>query len=85
MDSGRRCTADKYSAQTWKYGSKTWSVVAAMQCRKRWVTLDSNVDRVTTKWIPGEDAQLASAVEKHGKNWAVVAALLRGRTNDQCR
>jgi myb proto-oncogene protein len=80
------------------YG-EDWGEVAAMipgrtnlQCRARWL---SSFDPVTTddgteggnkgKWTPEEDANLTEAVEKLGKNWVAVAALIPGRTNKKCR
>jgi hypothetical protein len=37
------------------------------------------------KWSPKEDALLNEAVQKHGRKWVSVAALVPGRTNPQCR
>jgi hypothetical protein len=37
------------------------------------------------KWSPTEDALLNEAVQKHGKKWVRVAAMVPGRTNPQCR
>jgi hypothetical protein len=37
------------------------------------------------KWSPKEDALLTEAVQKYGKKWVPVAALVPGRTNPQCR
>jgi hypothetical protein len=37
-------------------------------------------------WKGEEDAKLIEAVEKHGKDcWVTVAAMVPGRTNEQCR
>jgi S-ribosylhomocysteine lyase LuxS involved in autoinducer biosynthesis len=74
-----------------KHGKK-WTPIAAMvpgrtsrQCRQRWtLTLDpANVKK--GQWTPEEDAKLTVAVKKHGKNWAAAAAMVPGRTNQQCR
>jgi hypothetical protein len=74
-----------------------WVQVAAMvpdrtniQCRYRWDTyLDPTIDRTTAynkgKWTVEEDAKLTDVVKKHGgNNWIAVAALVLGRTNQQC-
>jgi hypothetical protein len=45
----------------------------------------SNDGRNAGKWKPEEDAKLTKAVEKYGKEWGAVAAMVPGRTNDQCR
>jgi hypothetical protein len=37
------------------------------------------------KWAPKEDALLTEAVQKYGKKWVPIAALVPGRTNPQCR
>jgi hypothetical protein len=37
------------------------------------------------KWTPKEDALLTAAVQKHGRKWVPIAALVPGRTNPQCR
>jgi hypothetical protein len=74
-----------------KHG-KNWVAIAALlrgrtndQCRCRWRDLDPTIERVSTEWTAKEDAKLTSAAKKHGNNWIAVAALLRGRTNRQCR
>jgi hypothetical protein len=36
-------------------------------------------------WKAEEDAKLIEAVNKHGKKWVAVAAMVPGRTNQQCR
>jgi hypothetical protein len=73
-----------------KHG-KDWVAVAVMvpgrsnnQCRHRWMdTLDPS-NRRKGKWKPKEDGKLAEAVRKHGKDWVAVAAMVPGRTNNQC-
>jgi myb proto-oncogene protein len=76
-----------------KHG-KEWVTVVAMvpgrtirQCRQRWTnTLDpANGKNTAGKWTPEEDAMLTEAVEKHGKEWVPVAAMVTGRTNVMCR
>jgi hypothetical protein len=75
-----------------KYGNK-WVAVAAMvsgrtneQCRNRWVqTLDPANGITRGNWKPEEDAKLTEAVEKHGKEWGSVAAMVPGRKSQQCR
>jgi hypothetical protein len=42
-------------------------------------------DNFKGKWTPEEDALLAKAVQKHGKRWVPIAAMVPGRTNPQCR
>jgi hypothetical protein len=55
---------------------------------------NAGATRVIDPWTPEEDAKLTSAVantskKKYGKeyktNWAAVAALVPGRTKDQCK
>jgi hypothetical protein len=36
-------------------------------------------------WKGEEDAKLSKAVKNHGKDWVAVAAMVPGKTNDQCR
>jgi hypothetical protein len=71
---------------------KDWVAVAALvsgrtnvQCRQRWAAnLDPNTTRKMGKWTAEEDAKLLEGVQKHGKEWVAVAALVSGRTNVQC-
>jgi hypothetical protein len=61
-----------------------------MQCYKRWNNkLDPSIDCAngrTGLWEKDEDIKLKGAVQKHGrKNWAVIAALVPGRTRMQCQ
>jgi hypothetical protein len=68
-----------------------WVRVAALvpgrtnfHCRHRWLdSLDPDIGK--GKWTPEEDAPLTEAVRKHGNNWAEVAAMVPGRTKNQCR
>jgi hypothetical protein len=36
------------------------------------------------RWKGEEDGKLTEAVKKHGNDWVAVAAMVPGRTNDQC-
>jgi myb proto-oncogene protein len=51
--------------------------------------LDPRIDRTSTckaKWKEDEDIKLKAAVQNHGdKNWVAIAALVSGRTKEQCR
>jgi uncharacterized FlgJ-related protein len=74
-----------------RYG-KDWVAVSKLvlgrkneQCRRRWVDTLNNSNGKREKWTPAEDAKLTEAVKKHGNNWVVVAKMVPGRTNDQCR
>jgi hypothetical protein len=69
-----------------------WVVVAVMvpgrtnrQCSKRWTQTLDRANENKGNWIPEENAKLTKAVKKHGKNWVAVAAMVSGRTRDQCR
>jgi hypothetical protein len=75
----------------WKHGNN-WAEVAVMvpgrtknQCRRGWVdSLDPDIN--TGKWTVVEDATLIGTVTINGvNNWAAVAALVLGRTNNCCR
>jgi hypothetical protein len=80
------------------HGGKDWAGIAALvpgrtrlQCKNRWhFALDPSIDRTppgrTVKWTEDEDMKLKDAVHTHGgKNWAAIAALVPGRTTEQCR
>jgi hypothetical protein len=78
------------------YGSKNWVAVAALvpsrmksQCRHRWRNaLNPSIDRSNVrsgKWTEDEDLKLMNAVQTHGgQDWAAIAALVPGRTKNQC-
>jgi hypothetical protein len=78
-------------------GCKDWFAIASkvpsrtrVQCRNRWHdALVSNIDPTTAlagKWEEDEDKMLKEAVRTHGgKNWAKIAALVLGRTKNQCK
>jgi hypothetical protein len=84
----------KRAVQT--HGGKNWYKIAKLvpgraqrQCRSRWHNvLNVNVDRMpgrTGTWTAVEVNKLKCAVQTHGdKNWGEVAALVPGRTRDQC-
>jgi hypothetical protein len=79
------------------HGDKNWEKIATQipgrtkaQCRCRWCdNLVSNIEPTTAptcKWPPDEDRKLADVVRAHGgKNWRAIAALMPGRTVNQCR
>jgi hypothetical protein len=75
-----------------KHGNN-WLAVAALvpgrmnkDCRSRWAdNKDPSNKRKMGKWTAAEDVQLIEGVQKHGKVWVTVAALVSGRTNLQCR
>jgi hypothetical protein len=84
----------KNAVQT--HGGKNWAAIAALvpgrtksQCHNRWHNaLDPRFDRAngrTGTWTEDEDIKLKNAVQTHGgKNWAAIAALVPGRTKNQC-
>jgi hypothetical protein len=46
---------------------------------------DETTARVGKRWTKAEDSTLKDAIKKHnGKNWAAIAALVPGRTKQQC-
>jgi hypothetical protein len=46
---------------------------------------DETTARVGKRWTKAEDSTLKDAAEKpNGKNWAAIAALVPGRTKQQC-
>jgi hypothetical protein len=79
------------------HGAKKWSATAALvpgrtsdQCNGRWHNvLDPSIDRSIVragKWTADEDKKLKEAVRSHGaRKWVATAALVPGRTSDQCR
>jgi hypothetical protein len=74
-----------------KHGND-WVAVATLipgrinrQCRERWkILMNPNINRKMGKWTAEEDAKLIEGLQKHGKDWLAVAALVPGRTNSQC-
>jgi hypothetical protein len=79
------------------HGDNDWAAIAALvpgrtriQCWSRWHdTLNPSIALMagrTGKWTPSEDDKLKDSVQRHGvQNWAAIAALVPGRTKDQCR
>jgi hypothetical protein len=74
-----------------------WVAVAALvpgrnfiQCDRRWNRgLDPSIaptaGRTSGKWTEDEDLKLKHSVQTHGgKNWAAIAALVPGRSQNQC-
>jgi hypothetical protein len=60
-----------------------------IQCYNRWHgVLDPSIDPTSARtgaFTPDEDAKLKDAVQTHGeKDWAPIAALVPGRTRQQC-
>jgi hypothetical protein len=79
------------------HGGKDWARIAALipdrtkkQCRQRWhdklnPSIDWTNGRTAGKWTEDEDLKLKNSVETHGgKNWGKIAALVPGRTENQC-
>jgi myb proto-oncogene protein len=74
-----------------KHGVNNWIAVAVFvpgrtyrQCHDRWA---KHVDPIikNDKWAVEEDAMMMRAVKEHGgSNWVAVAAMIPGRTNEQC-
>jgi hypothetical protein len=74
---------------------KDWVAISVLvpgrtqkQCWNRWHgTLHCSTDRahITGLWVEDEDIKLKDAVQMHGDNdWVAIAALVPGRTNNQC-
>jgi alkanesulfonate monooxygenase SsuD/methylene tetrahydromethanopterin reductase-like flavin-dependent oxidoreductase (luciferase family) len=77
--------------QTIDWGAVTVLVAGRtkQQCRYRWHSaLVSNIDPTTARagqWKADEDTKLKDGVREHGaKNWEKIAALVPGRTKNQC-
>jgi hypothetical protein len=74
-----------------KHGS-SWVAIATTipgrnnkECRHRWANkLNPGTNQKMGKWTAEEDAKLIEGVQKHGKHWVLVAALVLSRTNNQC-
>jgi myb proto-oncogene protein len=78
------------------HGGRNWVAITAQipgrtrsQCHSRWYNcLDPSIDRAnarTGKWTSDEDTKLKDAVRSHGgKNWVLIAAIVPGRTKNQC-
>jgi myb proto-oncogene protein len=86
----------KLKAAVQTHGGKNWYAIALMvpgrtknQCHMRWYdTLDPSIAltaRRTGTWTAYEDRKLKGAVQTNGvKEWVVIAALVPGRTKNQC-
>jgi myb proto-oncogene protein len=84
----------KYSIQL--HGGKDWKAIATLvpgrardQCRGRWHdVLDPSIAVTVGRrgtWTADEDSKLKTAMQIHGgKDWKAIAALVQGRTNQQC-
>jgi hypothetical protein len=74
------------------HGGKGWGTIAALvpgrtkhQCRKRWKNAVDGTTGRKGKWAEDEDVKLKDAVQTQGdKDWGAIAALVPGRTKDQC-
>lgn len=56
----------------------------AQQCQNRYQrSLDPTLKR--GPWSPAEDGKLHLAVSAYGNSWMDVAAMMAGRSNEQCR
>jgi hypothetical protein len=79
------------------HGGKNWGAIATLvpghtklQCGSRWRTiLDTNIDPTMARagrWTADEDKKLKDVVLTHGsKIWVEIAAVVLGRTKQQCR
>ena len=74
-----------------KYGPCKWSRIADMvpgktrkQCCDRWrIHMKGSIGR--NVWNRQDDAALEKAVREMGHNWPLVAKVVTGKTNKQCR
>jgi hypothetical protein len=88
----------KLTTSVQMHGGKDWAAIAVMvpgrtknQCYRRWEkSLNRSIDRHAAgrtfyRWTEDEDLILKNAVVTHGgKNWALISALVPGRTKGQC-